>query len=64
MERLKCPVCGKRINLTLEVPADHSFAKAAVCSNEYGFHVGLIYYKFLNVKEEAAQPLEHELILN
>lgn len=64
MERLKCPICGKKIHLSIDVSQNHPLAKGAVCHNEYGFHIGLIHYKFMNVLEEAAQPKEQDLILN
>lgn len=64
MERLKCMICGRTILETLLVPTDHHLAKGAACSNEYGFHAGLIFYKFLGESELAEQPKERELILN
>ncbi len=65
MERLHCPVCGKRIVVTLMVPKDHVAAKAAVCSNETVAHVGFILYKFIDVSEIVRETSDQkELILN
>lgn len=62
-QHLYCPVCGRRVLITITVSKDHPAAKSAVCSNEYTAHVGFILYKFIDVSELHQQAHE-ELTLN
>lgn len=61
---LTCPICGGRVNITIDVSVDHVTSKGAVCSNERFAHIGFTLYRFKDALEEAAQPRESELILN
>lgn len=63
MEKLHCPVCGRRIFMTLIVPKDHPAAKGAVCVNETTAHVGFTLYKFIDASDIHEQAPK-ELILN
>lgn len=58
MEKLQCPICGKRVFITQDVSKEHLAAKAALCANEYTAHVGFILYKFIDVSELEEAPKE------